>query len=118
MFGILVSKWCVVRRPLIMKSSNIDAVIKAAVVLHNFLLRDESQLSSTHRLYCPPGYADFIGSVGNVVTGSWFDALKVCALQPLPATHSDSFTSEAACVRMPLQIISGAVKEKYLGSRH
>lgn len=50
-----------------------DRVIKASVVLHNFLLSKEKHLTKSQKVYCPPGYADFTDSFGNYHYGTWND---------------------------------------------
>ncbi|KAL3189289.1 hypothetical protein MRX96_002955 [Rhipicephalus microplus] len=64
-FGILVSRWRIYERQINLEPENVEAVVKATCVLHNFL---SSNASST---YCPPGYADFQDTFGNVSGGAW-----------------------------------------------
>lgn len=98
-FGILAAKWRVFRRPLVMKPENVSKVVKATLVLHNFLLQEESKLSEDQRLYCPTGYAGSIDCFGNYVNGQWTQEFKDSALRPLAPTNSLTFTSQAADVR-------------------
>nr|XP_037279728.1 protein ANTAGONIST OF LIKE HETEROCHROMATIN PROTEIN 1-like [Rhipicephalus microplus] len=64
-FGILVSRWRIYERQINLEPENVEAVVKATCVLHNFL---SSNAAST---YCPPGYADFQDIFGNVGGGAW-----------------------------------------------
>lgn len=64
-FGILVSRWRIYERQINLEPENVEAVVKATCVLHNFL---SSNAAST---YCPPGYADFQDTFGNVSGGAW-----------------------------------------------
>ncbi|KAH8009219.1 hypothetical protein HPB51_013127 [Rhipicephalus microplus] len=52
-------------RQINLEPENAEAVVKATCVLHNFL---SSNAAST---YCPPGYADFQDTFGNVSGGAW-----------------------------------------------
>ncbi|KAL3186686.1 hypothetical protein MRX96_026844 [Rhipicephalus microplus] len=64
-FGILVSCWRIYERQRSLEPENVEAVVKATCVLHNFL---SSNAAST---YCLPGYADFQDTFGNVSGGAW-----------------------------------------------
>ncbi|KAL3253145.1 hypothetical protein MRX96_054657 [Rhipicephalus microplus] len=64
-FGILVSRWRIYERQINLEPENVEAVVKATCVLHNFF---SSNAAST---YCPPGYADFQDTFGNVSGGAW-----------------------------------------------
>ncbi|KAL3210036.1 hypothetical protein MRX96_052301 [Rhipicephalus microplus] len=64
-FGILVSSWRIYERQINLKPESVEAVVRATCVLHNFL---SSNAAST---YCPPGYADFQDTFGNVSGGDW-----------------------------------------------
>ena len=52
-FGVLASQFRIFRRSIIGKTGNIKNVTKAAVILHNFLMR-----KSARNVYCPPDYVD------------------------------------------------------------
>ena len=52
-FGILASRFRIFRRPIIAKIENIKHITKAAVILHNFLMRRKERGT-----YCPPDYVD------------------------------------------------------------
>ncbi|KAL3193943.1 hypothetical protein MRX96_016511 [Rhipicephalus microplus] len=64
-FGILVSRWRIYERQINLEPENVQAVVKATCVLHNFL---SSNAAAT---YCPPGYAAFQDTFGNVSGGAW-----------------------------------------------
>ncbi|XP_064464108.1 uncharacterized protein LOC135375300 [Ornithodoros turicata] len=67
-FGILASRWRILRRPFKAKPENVESIIKACVVLHNFVLKTSPASSM---LYNPPGYTDYEDSMGNVREGAW-----------------------------------------------
>ena len=52
-FGVLASQFRIFRRSIIGKTGNIKKITKAAVILHNFLMR-----KSARNVYCPPDYVD------------------------------------------------------------
>ncbi|KAL1482258.1 hypothetical protein MTO96_033912 [Rhipicephalus appendiculatus] len=64
-FGILVSRWRIYERQTNMEPENVEVIVKATCVLHNFLL---SNAAST---YSSPGYADFQDTFGTVSGGAW-----------------------------------------------
>lgn len=55
-FGILVSRWRVLKQTINAKIENIDHIVKACVVLHNFCKLEG--IGKTPSRYCPPGYVD------------------------------------------------------------
>ncbi|KAL3212581.1 hypothetical protein MRX96_007992 [Rhipicephalus microplus] len=64
-FRILVFRWRIYERQINLELENVEAAGRATCVLHNFL---SSNAAST---YCPPGYADFQDTFGNVRCGAW-----------------------------------------------
>nr|CAI5859287.1 unnamed protein product [Callosobruchus analis] len=56
-FGILVARWRILKTTINAKAENIDHVIKAVVVLHNYCLTELGQ-QDTVNIYCPPGFVD------------------------------------------------------------
>lgn len=79
-FGILGCRWRIFRRPLMLNSANSEQVVKAVVVLHNFLMTD---IAEDENVYCPPGYADHPDDSGKIHPGSWrVDDVESKALQP------------------------------------
>lgn len=70
-FGIMAARWRIFRRPIKGSPENIDNIIKACIVLHNFLLSDEVGQPVHRRKYNPPAFADTEDSDGNIVEGEW-----------------------------------------------
>ena len=54
------------RRPIIAKIENTKHIIKAAVILHNFLMKRKERGT-----YCPPDYVDQ-EAVQRIIPGSWW----------------------------------------------
>jgi hypothetical protein len=52
-FGILVATWRILKQTIVADVANIDNMVKAVVVLHNFCLKE-----GCCKLYCPSGYVD------------------------------------------------------------
>lgn len=70
-FGILTARWRILRSTLNMHPESADKVVKAAVVLHNFVKMHDSS-------YCPPEFVDrYNGS--EIIEGLWRQAVN-----PLP----------------------------------
>ena len=71
-FGILATRFRVFRRPINLKPSNIDAVIKGAVVLHNYLRQKAVvQYIGANSVGCEDGE-------GDVRPGEWRDNYPKC----------------------------------------
>ncbi|CAN7946680.1 unnamed protein product, partial [Ixodes pacificus] len=67
-FGILAQKWRILRRPFRANDQNINRIIAACVVLHNFMLKQSAVSAAS---YCPVGLADSEDWEGRVKDGSW-----------------------------------------------
>ncbi|XP_071578909.1 putative nuclease HARBI1 [Temnothorax nylanderi] len=46
-FGILVARWRIYRRPIIANVSNVRKIVQATVALHNFIIKNEAQLTGS-----------------------------------------------------------------------
>lgn len=67
-FGILVTRWRILERPIIAKLETVEKIIGAVVCLHNFLMkRDRGE----NKKYCPTGYTDRENERGEVIVGEW-----------------------------------------------
>lgn len=79
-FGILVSRWRILRTTITALPENVDGIVKATVCLHNFI-----KMEAPNR-YSPPGYTD-----GDVEDGLWrreVDPLP--SISKLPACRARS----------------------------
>lgn len=70
-FGILVSRWRVLRRPICMHPETVDKIIMSTVCLHNFLKNRDEQLPAMNRMYCPPNLIDSENDHGEIIDGTW-----------------------------------------------
>lgn len=70
-FGVLAARWRIFRKPIIASEPLVKNIIKACVVLHNWLRDKELQISPSLRHYIPPGFVDQEDSTGRVEEGRW-----------------------------------------------
>lgn len=89
--GILTQRWRLLLQPIIADPTKVTTIVKAMCALHNYLshMKDET--------YCPAGYADHIGSDGQIAEGFW----RQSAINPLDGleVHSRSMTTAAIQLR-------------------
>ncbi|EFA13153.1 Putative nuclease HARBI1-like Protein [Tribolium castaneum] len=72
-FGILTARWRILKHNINAHPKNVDVMVQAIVVLHNFC-----KTHSSNAQYCPPGYTD----VGDQDNGGWRIDLNN---EPLPS---------------------------------
>lgn len=96
-FGLTAARWRILLRTINLLPTEVDLVVKAACVLHNFLTVLNPHSDS---------YTDQEDGFGNVVAGHWRQGIqaapgddRVPQFFPLEATHSRNFDTEAACAR-------------------
>src|SRR5258705_7563518 len=53
---------------------NVDNIVKAACVLHNYLRKADLAAAPNMRQYCPPGFTDSEDADGIVLPGAWRDS--------------------------------------------
>lgn len=70
-FGILVSRWRVLRKPIAMNPKFVDKIIISTICLHNFLKTVNDLRSANDRIYCPPNYVDTEETDGTIAPGAW-----------------------------------------------
>lgn len=66
-FGILVSRWRILRNSITCFPENAEKIVLATIALHNFIKKN----NQSSQLYCPPGYADSEDEHGNIIHGAW-----------------------------------------------
>nr|XP_050023403.1 uncharacterized protein LOC126517648 [Dermacentor andersoni] len=92
-FGIIAARWRVLLRTMNLQPENVDFVVKAACVLHNFLTIYNPQ---AHKF---PHRED---SFGNVLAGHWRQSMQSTAgngFFPIGATQSKNHHVDAAAAR-------------------
>jgi len=57
-FGIMSSRWRILRRDLCYKPETAEDIVKAIVCLHNFLMVSEDDVAPLERMYCPVSMLD------------------------------------------------------------
>ena len=87
-FGICASRFRVLRRPIIGKVQTAEAITKAVVVLHNFLMFGRQVGEGTND-YCPAGYAE----------GDWRGGLIIDGMQPISNVGSHNYSHDAKQIR-------------------
>ncbi|GAB1864087.1 Nuclease harbi1-like protein [Camponotus japonicus] len=92
-FGILVSRWRVLRTIICMQPNAVDKIIMSAVCLHNFLKSFEEQQLETDRCYCPPGFVDIENNNGNIINGAWRE--NNIPIPSIPPSNAHRATVEA-----------------------
>jgi len=70
-FGILVSKWAILKSSICCKPETTESIVMALICLHNFLLESEKDIIPTTRLYQNPGLVDRYGPDGEMQNGEW-----------------------------------------------
>lgn len=65
-FGVLVARWRILLSPLQLQPDAAENIVKASVVLHNFVKRHNANQ------YAPPSFVDHIGQEGEIIVpGEW-----------------------------------------------
>lgn len=57
-FGIAASRFRILRQEIIAHPSKVEAISKAVVALHKYLIISEQHVPAGSRMYCPPGFVD------------------------------------------------------------
>lgn len=70
-FGILVSRWRILARPLCCSPENAEHLVKALICLHNFVITGEREIVVPRRRYCPPQFIDREAADGMFLEGAW-----------------------------------------------
>ncbi|XP_018396264.1 PREDICTED: uncharacterized protein LOC108774615 [Cyphomyrmex costatus] len=70
-FGIMTSRWRILRRDLCCAPEIVEDIVKAIVCLHNFLMISEDDITLSDRTYCPAPMVDREGIDGCVIEGDW-----------------------------------------------
>ena len=65
LFGILVSRWRILQKPIEGTPERIEKIVLATIALHNYL----NQTGNAH--YTPAGFIDSQDSTGEIIAGQW-----------------------------------------------
>lgn len=106
--GILAQRWQILRKPILGDPKNIEMMVGACTVLHNYLLINND------RTYLPGGSADAIFGEGEGAQGQWRAAGE--GLQQAPGTNVRNYTMVASETREEFRdyfMAEGAVAWQY-----
>lgn len=92
-FGVLASRWRVLRNDIHALPANVDYIIKAAVVLHNFLMLTKCAA------YCPTNYVDSVTN-DEIVAGQWRN--ENIQFPTIPPLRTHNFPRERYILRQKL----------------
>jgi len=70
-FGILVSKWSILKGSIYCKPETTESIVMVLICLHNFLLESEKNIIPTTRLYQNPGLVDRYRRDDEMQNGEW-----------------------------------------------
>lgn len=99
-FGILSSRWRILRKPIIASLDTVESITKAVVVLHNWIMGH--QCSSTN--YCPSDYVDKEDENGNIIPGQWRRDLDNLAIYNMQCMGSNMYKKNVESIRENLAL--------------
>jgi len=70
-FGILVSRWRVLRKPIALKPKSVDKIVLTTICLHNFLKTVNDLNPANERIYYTPNFIDTKQEDGDIIPGAW-----------------------------------------------
>lgn len=99
-FGIMASRWRIYRKPIIASLPTVEAIVKATVCLHNFVMIFESKTTDNNRRYCSSSAVDREDGNGDVINGEWRNEVEnKNNLIPLHRISSNMYGKEAKIMR-------------------
>lgn len=97
-FGILASRFRILRRPIVAKVETVVDITKAVVALHNYLMSFQD-VGTTSNRYCPPGYTD-VETMQGSRPGDWRKEVRGdSGLFPISRQGSNNYSKNAKEVR-------------------
>ncbi|XP_066590589.1 uncharacterized protein [Prorops nasuta] len=97
-FGILVSRWRILRKPIMLHPKNVDKIVVSLLCLHNFLQTVNEDNSSEENCYCPPNFVDSEREDGSLHYGAWrqeYSANLNSAMEGIRASTAHRSTTAA-----------------------
>ncbi|KAK3912335.1 Protein ANTAGONIST OF LIKE HETEROCHROMATIN PROTEIN 1 [Frankliniella fusca] len=94
-FGVLASKFRIYRKPIVACISTAEKIVKATVVLHNWLREVDLDVAPEQRRYIPLGLVDVEDRHGNVEFGAWREEPPAAGFRGLEATVARNPTVRA-----------------------
>lgn len=98
-FGIMVSRWRILRRSIIGKITTVENIVKATTCLHNWLQNKNNMERTEARRYCPSNYVDRENlNTGEITEGEWRrDGSNI--LRSIGQTGTNTYSQNASQVR-------------------
>lgn len=81
-FGILAARWNIYRKTIYAYPENVDNIVKATIVLHNYIKTEERRLNPIESRYCADNFVDEELANGDFNPGEWRAIQQNNALQP------------------------------------
>lgn len=97
-FGILVSRWRILRRCICQSPHNAEVMFQALVCLHNFIMTEQSKATARCN-YCPSTYVDHEDESGNIIPGDWRTEENERGLQRIGRISANNPRKTAAQLR-------------------
>ncbi|XP_012521454.1 protein ALP1-like isoform X2 [Monomorium pharaonis] len=98
-FGLMSSRWRIFRKPIIASIPIVENIIKACVVLHNWLINEDLQILPARRRYIPNDLVDREDCCDNTENVIWRVEGQLPLWQNLTATTCRNSSNEAKQVR-------------------
>lgn len=96
-FGILSARWRILRRP-IEAYTAVDDIIKATVVLHNYLKSTDFKEELSKR-YVPPAFVDRDANDGSLVPGDWRAEVESASFGAFKLQFSNNYPQSVSQIR-------------------
>lgn len=97
-FGIFAAQWRIYRKCTIAKVNTIENMVKATVVLHNWLGKQDL---TRREIFITPDMVDREGNDGSIIPGTWRRMIESnnTALQNIATCSTHTYSREAAKIR-------------------
>ena len=92
-FGILCARWRIFRRPIRADVKKVEAIVKATVCLHNYLMYTDNAS------YTPNGFIDSYADDGTIIHGAWRQEVEANSLPSVAQSRRNNCTATAKQTR-------------------